>query len=196
MPIGRSRNTSPNLLPSRYAFSGSRRFTGTSARIIMSPTSSPRCTRYPRSAPATDESSTSLTEQPSALPIVLTSSSAIGSAQATRFATPDSPLNGVAESSPISASLAISPVSAPPCSASAMILPGSRQSSVPFSMSVEPAADASFSMPAKGESNCASASSSASPRFAADVGTGPARRPARSASVIDSRTWIKAIPSA
>ena len=33
MPIGRSRNTSPNWLPSLYAFSIGRRLTGTSARI-------------------------------------------------------------------------------------------------------------------------------------------------------------------
>ena len=77
-------------------------------------TSSPRRLRYERSAPATEDSSTSLTEQSSARPMALTSVSGSRSAHATRLATPGLPLKRVRESSPIMASFAISEVSALP----------------------------------------------------------------------------------
>ena len=54
-------------------------------------------------APATQLSSTSLTEQLSALPMALTSSSGIGAHQATRFVVTGVPLSRVVESSGISA---------------------------------------------------------------------------------------------
>ncbi len=77
-------------------------------------------------------------DAPSALAMVLMSSSGSGSAHATRFATPGLPLNRVGESCGISASFASSAVSAPPCSASATALTGSFQIAAPFSISVAP----------------------------------------------------------
>ena len=71
-------------------------------------TASPFSTRYSRSAPATQDSSTSLTEAPSALPTALTSASGSGSAHATRLRDPGLPLKRVGESWRISASFAIS----------------------------------------------------------------------------------------
>ena len=59
-------------------------------------------------APATQLSSTSLIEQFSALPTAFTSSSGIGSHQATRLAAPGLPFRRVLESSGISASAAAS----------------------------------------------------------------------------------------
>ena len=59
-----------------------------------------------RCAPATQLSSTSLSEQFSALPTALTSSSGIGWHQATFLVPPDLPLSRVGESSGISASAA------------------------------------------------------------------------------------------
>ena len=150
IPIGSSRNTSPNWLPSLYAFSVDRRLTGTSARIITPSVVSPLLARYCRSAPATHESRTSLTDAPNARPTVFTSSSGSGSAQATRFATPGVPLKRVAESCPISASFVISPVSAPTCSASAIAFPGRCQSSEPFSSNDAPSFFARLSAPASG----------------------------------------------
>ena len=59
-------------------------------------------------APATQDISTSLMEQFSALPMALTSSSGIGGHQATRLALPGRPLRRVGESSGINASAAAS----------------------------------------------------------------------------------------
>ncbi len=114
MPIGRSRKTRPKRLPSFHAFSGGRKLTGTSARMFTPSTLSPFWIRYERSAPATDDSRTSLIEHSSARPTVFTSDTAMGSAHATRFGTPGLPLKRVAESSPMSASFAISCVNALP----------------------------------------------------------------------------------
>ncbi len=61
-------------------------------------------------APATQDSSTSLTEPPSTLPTAFTSSSLSESLQATRFLTPGSPLSRVRESSGISAMADRSPI--------------------------------------------------------------------------------------
>ena len=144
MPIGNSRNTRPNWLPSLYAFSSGRRLTGTSARIITPSVASPLLARYSRSAPATQDSSTSLTEAPSARPTTFTSSSGRGSVHATRFATPGVPLKRVGESCPISASFAISAPSAPPCSASATAFAGCVHRSTPRSISVDPTLSAAL----------------------------------------------------
>ena len=80
--------------------------TGTMARISWPVTSSPCDLRYSPSAPATQLKSTSLIEQFNALPTALTSSSGIGSHQATFLAPPGLPLSRVFESSGISASAA------------------------------------------------------------------------------------------
>ena len=107
-PIGSSNGTRPNLLPSSFHRRGSRRFTGTIARNSQPSTGSPRVIRYERIAPATQASSTSLTEQPSALPIALTSSTAIGSFHATILTPEGLPLRLVALSFGIIAIAAVS----------------------------------------------------------------------------------------
>ena len=90
-PTGRSRNTRPKWLPSFFACSSGRRFTGTVARRVMPSTSSPRSRMYSRNAPAAAAISTSLTVQSQARPTAFTSSSSSGSAQATRLLTPRRP---------------------------------------------------------------------------------------------------------
>ena len=169
--------------------------TGTRARTLTSATESPFSTRYSRSAPATQDSSTSLTEASSALPTALTSGSGSGSAHATRLAIPGMPLNRVGESWRISASRASSEVSAPPCSASATALAGSCQIATPFSIIVAPIFSAVCIAPANG---CASSvETSPLPARAWRLGGGgSAGGPFGAASVIDSITCTSAMPSA
>ena len=72
-------------------------------------------------APATPASSTSLIEQPSALPIAFTASSGIGSPQATRFTAAGLPLSRVGESSAISAIAVTSPITWAPSRALSIV---------------------------------------------------------------------------
>ena len=109
MPIGSTSGARPKRLPSFQASAIGRRLTGTMARISLPDGSSP----WPRShspiAPETQASRTSLIEQPSALPIAFTWSSAIGSPQATRLRPHGLPFSKVGESSAIRAIAATSP---------------------------------------------------------------------------------------
>ena len=128
--------------------------------------------------------------------MVFTSASGNGSAHATRLVTPGVPLKRVGESCAISASFAISAVSADPLSASATAFAGSCQISTPFSTSVAADLARGFQHARQRRHQlrqhivgvgtaCARAARTASPAARLRV-----------ASVIDSITRTSAMPSA
>ena len=115
---------------------------------------------------------------------------------ATRFAGPGRPLKRVRESSPIVASLASSAVSAEPWLARATAFEGSFQRSAPRSTSSDPTCIAVFITPDMGLISAASAESSSARALRFGGLNGIAGGPSRPASVIDSITRTRAIPSA
>ncbi len=138
-----------------------------------------------------------MTDAPSALAMVLISSSGRGSAHATCFATPGLPLNRVGESCGMRASFASSTVSALPCSASATALTGSFQIAAPLSINAAPTLRTIFMTPEIGCNNSASGSSEALRRLRAGAArNGIAGGPFGAASVIDINTLTSAMPSA
>ena len=96
----------------------------------------------------------------------------------------------------MSASLAISAPSAPPCSARAMAFAGCCQRSTPRSISVAPTLSATPIASVTGCTRSPSESSFGARSFALAAGGSSTGGPSGATSVIDSSTWTSAMPSA